>query len=164
MEIAQGVALVVATVATGLVSGLFYGFAISVMPALHGGDDRTFIDVMQRINRAILNGWFLLGYVGALLFGALAVGLQFGGGDKDALWPAVAALVVYFASMGLTNRMNIPLNNALDAAGPVGSIARPEAVRAAFEGPWVRWNVVRALMCTAATGLWCWALVLQGGS
>ena len=164
MEIAQTLALIAATVTTGLVSGLFYGFAISVMPALRGAGDRTFIDVMQRVNVAILNGWFLLGYIGALVFTGLAVGLQFGGGDRDAVAPTVAALVCYIASMGVTGRLNIPLNNALEAAGPVDVIARPEAVRAAFEGAWVRGNVLRTLLCVAATGLLCWALALNGGS
>lgn len=162
MEIAQTLALVAATVTTGLVSGLFYGFAISVMPALRDGDDRTFVDVMQRINVAILNGWFVLGYIGALVFTALAAGLQFGGGDRDALVPTVSALVCYLASMMVTGRVNIPLNNALAAAGAPDGIAQPRAVREAFERPWVRSNVVRALLCTAATGLLCWALVLHG--
>ncbi|MFF7341811.1 DUF1772 domain-containing protein [Streptomyces sp. NPDC008163] len=164
MEIAQTLALIAATVTTGLVSGLFYGFAISVMPALRGTGDRTFIDVMQRVNVAILNGWFVLGYIGALVFTGLAVGLQFGGGNRDAVVPTVAALVCYIASMGVTSRLNIPLNNALEAAGPVDGIARPEAVRAAFEGAWARGNVLRTLLCVAATGLLCWALVLNGGS
>ncbi|MEU2249338.1 hypothetical protein [Streptomyces sp. NPDC019224] len=36
MEIAPTLALIAATVTTGLVSGLFYGFAVSAMPALRG--------------------------------------------------------------------------------------------------------------------------------
>jgi uncharacterized membrane protein len=164
MQIAQTLALIAATVTTGLVSGLFYGFAIAVMPALRGGEDRTFVDVMQRINVAILNGWFVLGYLGALVFTALAVGLQLGGGDRDAVVPTAVALVCYVASMGVTGRVNIPLNNVLEAAGPADRIAQPDAVRFEFEGGWVRWNVVRTLLCTAATGLLCWALVLHGGS
>ncbi|WP_406134617.1 DUF1772 domain-containing protein [Streptomyces sp. NBC_01089] len=164
MDIAQALALVAATVTSGLVSGLFYGFACSVMPALRGGDDRTFIDVMQRINTAILNGWFVLGYIGAFVFMALAIGLQFGGGDRDAVAPTVGAFVCYLASMAVTSRVNIPLNNALDAAGQGDGIARPHAVREEFEGRWVRWNVVRAVLCSAATGLLCWSLVLHGAS
>ncbi|WP_405783734.1 DUF1772 domain-containing protein [Streptomyces sp. NBC_00859] len=164
MNIAQALALVAATVTCGLVSGLFYAFACSVMPALRGGDDRTFIDVMQRINVAILNGWFVLGYIGAFVFTALAIGLQLGGGDRDAVGPTIGAFICYLASMSVTSQVNIPLNKALDAAGHGGRIAGPHEVRERFEGRWVRWNIVRAVLCSTATGLLCWSLVLHGAS
>ncbi|MER5889405.1 anthrone oxygenase family protein [Streptomyces sp. NPDC001941] len=163
METARLAALVAATLTTGLVSGLFYGFACSVMLALKGSDDRTFIDVMQRINRAILNGWFVLGYIGAFLFTGIAVGLQFAGdGNGKVLVPAIAALVTYLGAMSVTNRANIPLNNELEAAGPPSRIAQPGAVRVRFEATWVRWNVVRAALCSLAMAFLCWALVAHG--
>jgi uncharacterized membrane protein len=43
----------------------------------------------------------------------------------------------------------VPLNNALEAAGPAGAVPDPTAARHRFEGPWVRWNVVRAVASTA---------------
>ena len=46
--------------------------------------------------------------------------------------------------------INIPLNNELDRAGNPDTIANLAAVRDNFEGPWVVWNVVRALFSTAA--------------
>ncbi|MFG7942611.1 MULTISPECIES: anthrone oxygenase family protein [Streptomyces] len=162
LETLQLLALVAATVTTGLVGGLFYGFSISVMRALRGTDDRTFIEVMQRINTAILNGWFVLGYIGALLFTGAAVALL--GPDRhDALYPAAGALFCYAASMLITGRFNIPLNKALDAAGPPARIPDPARVRAAFEPAWVRWNTVRTLLCVGAVLLLCWALVVHGG-
>jgi uncharacterized membrane protein len=47
----------------------------------------------------------------------------------------------------VTFRVNVPLNDALAAAGP--DLA---AARAAFEGTWVRWTVVRAVLSTGAFG------------
>ena len=38
----------------------------------------------------------------------------------------------------------MPLNNRLDSTEP------PEAARALFERRWVRWNVVRTVLCTLA--------------
>ena len=64
----RGVALVAATMTTGLMAGLFYAFACSVMLGLNRTDDRTFVGAMQRINVAILNAWFLVSFVGALVF------------------------------------------------------------------------------------------------
>ena len=57
--------LISATVASGLVAGLLYGFACAVMPGLKEVDDRAFVGAMQSINRRILNGWFLLTFVGS---------------------------------------------------------------------------------------------------
>ncbi|MEU9166071.1 DUF1772 domain-containing protein [Streptomyces sp. NPDC048424] len=162
METARLASLIAATVTTGLVSGLFYGFSVSVMPGLKRTDDRTVIEVMQRINVAILNGWFVLGYIGAFLFTALALALHVPSDGRDVLPPLIAALVCYIVSMGVTNKVNIPLNNMLDKAGPVARIADPAAVRRAFEGPWTRANVWRTLLCTASVGFLSWALYLHG--
>ncbi|MDG4864423.1 DUF1772 domain-containing protein, partial [Streptomyces sp. T-3] len=163
METARLIALLAATLASGLVSGLFYGFACAVMLALRGSDDRTFIEVMQRINVSILNGWFVLGYIGSFLFTAAALGLQLVGDDAGgAVWPTGGALVVYLVAMSVTNRVNVPLNNTLEAAGAPARITQPAVVREQFEPAWVRWNVVRAVLCTATMGLLCWALVAHG--
>lgn len=164
MELARVIALVAATITTGLSAGLFYAYACSVMPGLRGTEDRTFIEVMQRINVAILNGWFLLGFVGALLCTAAAVALHLPSDGHRVLPVAVAALVCYTAALVVTRKINIPLNDALAAAGEPGRIPDPAAVRGRFEAPWVRWNVARALLCTAALGCLCWALVLHGNA
>lgn len=163
MELSRVIALVAATITTGLTAGLFYAYACSVMPGLRGVDDRTFVEVMQRINVAILNGWFVLGFVGALLSTGAAVALHLPAAGRDVLPAVVAALVFYVAALAVTRKVNIPLNDALAAAGQPGRIADPAAVRARFEARWVRWNVARALLCTAALGCLCWALVLHGG-
>lgn len=95
MDILRGALLIAATISTGLVTGLFYAFSISVMPALRRADDRTLVDVMQRINKAILNGWFAIGYLGALVFTALAAIVQLSAGYRAILVPTTAALVIY---------------------------------------------------------------------
>ncbi|MGW7108690.1 anthrone oxygenase family protein [Streptomyces xanthophaeus] len=160
METARLASLVAATITMGLMSGLFYGFSVAVMPGLARSTDRTVIEVMQRINVAILNGWFLLGYIGALLFTGLALGLHIPSGGS-ALGPLTGAFVCYVLAMAVTARVNIPLNNALDKAGPAEQLADPAAVRGAFEARWVRANVWRAVLCTASVALLAWALLLH---
>ncbi|MFE2727587.1 DUF1772 domain-containing protein [Kitasatospora sp. NPDC059327] len=164
MELARVSALVAATITTGLSAGLFYAYACSVMPGLRGTEDRTFIEVMQRINVAILNGWFLVGFVGALLCTAVAVALHLPSDGHPVLPTAAAALACYTAALVVTRKINIPLNDALAAAGEPGRVPDPVAVRGRFEARWVRWNVARALLCTAALGCLCWALVLHGNA
>ncbi|MEU3566129.1 DUF1772 domain-containing protein [Kitasatospora sp. NPDC006786] len=164
METARTLVLVAATVTCGLTAGLFYGYSCSVMPALARVDDRTFIEVMQRVNKAILNGWFVLGFVGALLATAAAVALHLPSDGHDVLPATIAALVLYVAMIGVTRSVNIPLNDELEAAGSAQRIADPAAVRSRFEARWVRFNVLRTLLSTGALACLAWALVLNGQS
>lgn len=162
LELVRGATLIAATMTTGFVAGLFYAYAISVMPGLRGTDDRTFVDVMQRINVAIQNGWLLLSIVGALLSTGLAVVLHLPGSGRAVLLPVSAAFVLYLVVIAITRGINIPLNDKLEAAGPPDRIGNPAAVRRRFEGTWVRWNTIRTVVATVAFGLLCWALVLHG--
>ncbi|WFB08383.1 DUF1772 domain-containing protein [Streptomyces sp. LX-29] len=159
----RGATLIAATVTTGLTAGLFCSFAYAVMPGLRQAEDRTFVDAMQRINVSILNGWFFACFLGALALTAVSAGLHlWGGGDRSAAPWIIAALVLYLAMFVITAAVNVPLNHELDAAGPIGRIADPAAVREKFEAVWVRWNVVRAVTSAAAFGCLTWALVLHG--
>lgn len=160
MEVARAVSLVAATVTMGLVTGLFYAYACSVMPGLRGVDDRAFVEVMQRINVAILNVWFAIAFVGALLFTGLAALLHLGGDEGGVLLLIAVALALYVAALVVTRLFNIPLNVELAAAGEPERITDPAVSRRRFETPWVRWNIVRALLSTAALGCLCWALLL----
>ncbi|KJY47986.1 membrane protein [Streptomyces sp. NRRL S-444] len=162
MDTAGLVSLIAATITTGLMAGLFFAFDVSVVPALGRSDDRTFIAVMQRINVAIINGWFMTGFLGSLLFTGLALALYLASGAGEVAPPLIGALVAYALQLGVTGRVNIPLNNALDQAGPVERIADPAAVRNAFASRWVPANRWRTLLCTIALGCLAWALVLHG--
>ena len=88
------------------------------------------------------------------MFTALAVLLHRG---RPGFGWIVAGLVLYAAVLAVTFAVNVPLNNRLDAA-----TGDPAAARAAFEAAWVRWNLVRTVLSTAAFGCLCWALVLHG--
>ncbi|SCE68633.1 Uncharacterized membrane protein [Micromonospora purpureochromogenes] len=152
------ISLAAATGVTGLMAGLFFAYSCSVMPGLAAVDDRTFVGTMQSINRRILNGWFLAAFLGAVLLIALAVALHLTAGGRVLAW-MVAALVLYGATLLITMRCNVPLNDRLDAAGPVDRIADLAAVRERFEATWVRWNLVRTVTSVAAFACLVAALV-----
>ena len=152
------VTLLAATVTAGLMAGLFAAFWYAIMPGLAKAGDLAFVDGMQRINVAILNGWFFLSFAGALLLTALAALLHLPAPWRGVLVWIVAALVLYVVVLVVTMAVNVPLNDRL-AAGGSGA---PGALRAAFEAPWVRWNLVRTLASTAAFGCLTWALVEYG--
>ncbi|GAA0360656.1 DUF1772 domain-containing protein [Actinoallomurus spadix] len=158
----QTVLLVLGTVTTGLMAGLFAAFAYSVMPGLRRSSDRAFVEVMQNINKAILNGWFMSCFVGSLFLLIGAALLAWRGHGRPALPWIVAALVLYLVMFLVTSGVNVPLNDRLARAGDPRHIADLAAVRQRFEARWVAWNVVRAVANLAAFACLVWALVVYG--
>ncbi|MER7706772.1 DUF1772 domain-containing protein [Kitasatospora sp. NPDC097605] len=153
-------ALVAATVTTGVTSGLFYTYA-SLTPGLRTADSMAVVQVMQRLNVAVLNGWYLLGFVGALVSTGVAVVLHLPSDGHRVLPAAVGALVCYTGALVATRAVNLPLSQALAEAGE-------EPGRTGYSEPndpggarRVRWCAVRALLSTAALGFLCWALVMH---
>jgi uncharacterized membrane protein len=163
LKLAQGAALVASTMTVGLMAGVFGHYAIAVMPGLGRTDDRTFVGAFQSIDNAIINPLFLATFVGGLFSTALATALHLGKDGRSLLLWLVAALVLYLAAFIITVRVNVPLNDAIKAAGDPDHIPDLAAVRERFdEARWARWNIVRALACTTAFGCLAWALVLYG--
>lgn len=160
----RGGVILLATVAMGLAAGLFYSFSIAVMRGLAQTDDRTFVSTMQQINVRILNGWFALSFGGALVLTLLAVVLHLGAAHRGVLWWVVVAAALYIAQLIITFGLNIPLNNALDAAGDPDRIGDLAAVRAAFEAKWVLWNNVRTWLSLGGFVSLLGALVAYGRS
>jgi uncharacterized membrane protein len=146
---------------SGLIAGTYYAYASSVMLALRKTGDRTFIEVMQKINVAIENPIFLLTFLGALVLAGVGVWQLRGSGMSGALGWTVAGLVLYAISLLITMAINVPMNNKLNAAGDPAKIADPAAVRQQFENVWIAWNIVRALVATAAVA--CLGLALRSG-
>src|SRR5690606_27039454 len=162
MESLQAAVLFAATITTGLSAGLFFAFACSVMPGLGQASDRTFVEAMQRINVAILNVWFLIAFVGAVLLTALASSLHLPADARAVLPWSVAALVLYGTGLVITGRGNVPLNNALLAAGDPDGVSDLRAVRDRFERRWVRLHLIRTVAFVLAFCCLAWALVLHG--
>ncbi|SEF21936.1 Uncharacterized membrane protein [Amycolatopsis pretoriensis] len=136
------VVLVAALVAAGLIAGLFYAYACSVLPGIGRGDDKTFVEAMRGINVAIVNPVFMLTFLGAPLLAGVAIFLNPG----PRPW-VIAGFACLVAMIVITAVVNIPLNNALESGGDDYA-----AVRANFEAVWVRWNVLRAVVSTAGFG------------
>ena len=159
----RGLSLLAATVSMGLGAGVYALYAHTIMPGLGHTDDRTFVAAFQEIDRAIINPWFIgFSFIGSLLLGVLAAVLNF---RRPALRWILAAVLLYLVVMVITVAVNVPLNDAIKAAGDPKSIADLGAVRAAFdEATWQTWNLVRALLCIASFVCLAWALMLHGRS
>jgi uncharacterized membrane protein len=161
LDLLRGLSLLVATLLTGAMTGVFGIYANAIMPGLRSTDDRTFVDAFQAIDRAIVNPAFMLAFLGALVMSGAAAGLN--AGERSVLWWVAAAFVLYLVVVVVTLAVNVPLNDALKAAGDPGRIADLAAVRDRFdETRWVAWNLVRAVLSAAAFATLAWALVQYG--
>ena len=138
--------LVTAALVAGLQAGTYFTWATGVMPGLARVDDRTFVHSVQQINVAIVNPVFLATFLGAPVLAGAAAVLA---GPQARPW-AVAATVLAVGTVVITVAGNVPLNDALEAAGPVDRIEDLRAVREAFEARWVRLNLARTLSSAGA--------------
>jgi uncharacterized membrane protein len=159
---AAGIVLAAGTVAMGLIAGLYFGWAVSVMPGLADLDDRAFVDTMQQLDEAIRNPLFFGTFVLALLLPGVALVLQQSAGLRQATPWIVAALVLYGIGALTTMAINEPLNQDIVDAGDPSQISDPAGVREDFEDPWVVWHIVRTVLSTAALGALAYALILLG--
>lgn len=141
------VLLGVSIVATGLMSGLWYGWAVSVIPGTRRVRDENYIDTMQRINRAIINPGFIVPFLGIPIVIVVAAVMQFRAGDARRGWLLAGAAAVYVIGvLGVTARRNVPLNDELDAFDLDGSDAAALSVRReTYEAPWNRWHYARTV-------------------
>lgn len=162
MHFLQAGSLLAATITTGLVAGLMAAFAYAVMPGLARAGDQVFVAAMQRINVAIVNPWFVLCFLGAPVFGLLAVVVHMRSGQWPVFWWALAGLALYLVGLVITGTVNVPLNKQLDGAADLDDRTELAAARNRFEGKWRRWNTARAVACAASLACFAWALVEHG--
>lgn len=160
-----GLALGAGTVTMGLIAGMFFDWAVAIMPALAQSDDRTFVVVMQRTTTTINNSpAFLFSFMGALVFTFAAAILQRRIGARAAVRWILAALLLYVVAVVITMGIHVPLNDTLVNAGDPDKITDIAALRADTEGPWVNAHLVRTIVVTMALGSLCRALWLRHAS
>lgn len=167
MELLRIGSLLAGTVAVGMMAGVYFTYAVAVMPGLKATDDRTFVAAFQHIDRAIINPVFVAIFLSAPVLTALAGVLTALVGVPDPGAAGSRGLPWIFVAFGLnlvaflvTIRVNLPLNDAIKAAGDPDQID-VTAARARFqESTWARWNVLRTALTLAAFGCLMWALVI----
>ena len=160
MTLIRTVTLIGATLAMGFASGAFVLYAHTIMPGLGKTDDRTFVAAFQATDRAIINPWFMITAFGGALVLTLAAGIASRG--TPALPWVAAAFGLYLVAVIVTIAVNVPLNDAIKAAGNPAHIDVAQ-VRARFdEARWATANLVRVLTSVPAFGLLAWALVRLG--
>ena len=146
--------------AMGMAGGAFALYAHTIMPGLRKTDDRTFVAAFQQIDRAIINPWFMITAFGGALVLTVAAGLT-SRGTPAFPWIA-AAFGLYLVAVIVTVAVNVPLNDAIKAAGDPAHLDAAQ-VRAQFgEVRWAAANLLRVATTVPAFALLTWALVLCG--
>ncbi|UFU02491.1 DUF1772 domain-containing protein [Ruania suaedae] len=124
---------------TGLLGGLYLGFAVAVLPGLARLDDETYVKAFNHINAVIVNPLFMVVFLGSP---ALAATLP--------LWDrspsVIAAAGLSLAALISTLVRNVPLNNELAAGCP----------RESFESRWTRWHHLRTCAMVASAAMLAW--------
>ncbi|WP_432537583.1 anthrone oxygenase family protein [Kineococcus arenarius] len=141
----HGFLALAALVASAWLAGLYFAFSCSVLPGLRRVADGTFVEAVSSINASIRNPLFALAFFGAPVLTAGAAPAALAAERPGAAVAHAAAFVLHAGALVVTVARNLPLNDALDAAA-----TDPVPARAGFEGPWRRWNAVRAVLTTAA--------------
>ncbi len=150
-------ALFLAALPMALIAGFFYAYACSVMVGFARLDAAGFIVAMQAINDTARNGVFAFSFFGSLVFTGAAALLHLPRWRSRAAQLAALAFLTYaLGGFLVTFAYNVPLNEALGAAGDL------DAVRRAYVEPWTRWNAVRTAASTFALLTLCAAIYHAG--
>src|SRR5882757_3196120 len=90
-RVSTNVLIGVGVVLTGLLAGLYYGWAVSVMPGLRQASDRTTVEALWQMNRAIQNPVFFVSFAGAPILSLWTlIRARRGGSSENLRWVAVA--------------------------------------------------------------------------
>ncbi|QIS13065.1 DUF1772 domain-containing protein [Nocardia arthritidis] len=154
--------LILALISTGLLAGTYYAYATSVMLALGKFDDKTFVDVMNKISVVIVNPLFMLSFLGSVGLSIAAALCYLRADLRPVLFWIGAAVLLNILSLVVSSAFNIPLNNHLATANDAAGAVDYAGLRKDFEMPWQVWNIVRGLINTAALATLSMALVQHG--
>ncbi|WP_019170111.1 DUF1772 domain-containing protein [Pseudaminobacter salicylatoxidans] len=145
-----------ALLGSGLMAGLFFAYSNSVMPALAKMPGPQGMTAMNHINVVIQNPLFLLIFTGTAVLALLLVAAALLGGTARPAWILTGALLYLVGNIAVTFVINVPMNDALAAAGSDASGSA--AIWATFLDRWVSWNHVRAVACTGALAAFAMAI------
>lgn len=145
--------LIITSVLTALVAGLFYAWSVSITLGLARVSDIEYISVMQSTNRAIQNPIFFAAFFGAQILLPICVYLYYG--NTSRFWLLLAAAIIYTCGvMGVTIFGNVPMNNSLDSFELKSANEQEISMqRKNYEGRWNKLNNVRTVSATIAITL-----------
>lgn len=156
------ISLFVTAFLVALIAGLFYAYTVSVNLGLGKLSDAEYLRSMQSINRAILNPWFFMSFMGSLIMLPLSTWLASRAGGYDlSFYLLLAATILYVVGVfGVTISANVPLNESLDKFN-ISSATLQEVYskRIAFEIPWNKFNLIRTIANVLSLAAVLWSII-----
>ena len=143
----QTIVLVSAMFLTGLMAGIFFTWSNAVKPGIGKLGDQEYLNALQSMNRVILNGAFLIVFIGAIIAVALVPMFHFHLYPKNIFWLFICILTIYWIGVfGVTVFGNIPLNELLDKTNlEIISLEEITALRSLIEDKWNNFNLIRSI-------------------
>lgn len=136
--------LLLAALGSLLIAGVFFGFSTAVMPAFRRVSPAAGMQLMQAINKIILNPVFLGVFCGTALLAVAAAVLGWMQAPREsALLMTAGALAYVVGVFGVTTGRNVPMNEALDRLDADSSAGRD--YWAVYLRDWTFWNTFRTL-------------------
>jgi uncharacterized membrane protein len=133
-----------------LLGGVYFAFSVFIMKALEQAGTAGIV-AMKSINAVILRSWFMPLFFTTTLASAILGVIGFLEIPEPLGIYLAAGGIIYFAGMFLvTVLFNVPLNNALAAAGEENWVR--------YLSRWTTWNHVRTVSCVVAAALFILAL------
>ncbi len=154
--------LILTTLFSGLMAGLFYSWSVSVTPGLAKVGDENYLKAFQSMNRAIINPVFLIVFMGQVILLLLLSYLYFESPMPIQSWYIIIAAILYITGvMTVTIFGNIPMNNSLEALH-VDSMSHEQmaSFRQGFENKWNNLNMIRTI-CSLLSSLFLIMACLQ---
>jgi uncharacterized membrane protein len=111
----NSIILLVTVVFIGLSAGLFFAWQVSVIPGTILLKDRPYLEVMQSINKAILNPLFFTVFFGSVVLLSIASIYEFHS-NKVVFGLMLSSAITYMVGTVLVTGLgNVPLNDQLEA-------------------------------------------------
>jgi uncharacterized membrane protein len=137
--------LILSILFTGLTAGLCFTWSNAVTPGIGQLDNISFLKAFQSMNRVIINGQFMLVFMGPIVLLFLNTYLFRNNGIE--FWLFLIAAILFLVGIGLVTIFgNVPLNEILDNSN-LESLTKIELqeLRNKFEQPWSSWHAIRTL-------------------
>lgn len=143
----ETIILVVAILATGVMTGIFFTWTNAVTPGIGKLSAMRYLHALQSMNRAILNTSFRIVFIGAVITVALVPLCYYKTFPNYVFWIFITVFIIYWIGVfGVTFLGNIPLNRMLDATDlETISIENAKTLRMYIEAKWNNLNLIRTI-------------------
>jgi len=144
--------LLLASLSTGLMAGIFFTWTNAVKPGIGKLNDLGYLSAFQSMNRVILNPTFIGIFIAPVILIPLTTVLQHNILPVYKFWMLIATTLFYWiGTFGVTIRGNIPLNELLDKTNLENiSIEQAAILRQSVEIKWNWFNLIRTLTSIGA--------------